>query len=117
MRILYNFKGNLGKSEQIVGTSNISEFDRPTILKKMCAKGDLGSEEKCTITKLLGIGQSTLKIEKHLGRDHRNNNIPRLFLSFRWGSLGYINHFYRIDDRDDKLSRSNNGITESGAVQ
>ena len=31
--ILYNFKGYLRKSEQITGTSsNISEFDRPTIL-------------------------------------------------------------------------------------
>ena len=39
--------------------------------KKMCPKCDLGSDEKCTITKLLGIGRSTLEIAKHLGRDHR----------------------------------------------
>ena len=38
----------------------------------MGAKGDLGSEEKCTITKLLGKGRSTLEIAKYLGRDHRN---------------------------------------------
>ena len=25
-----------------------------------------------------------------------------------------INHFYRIDDRDDELSRPSNGIIESG---
>ena len=32
MRILYNFKGYLGKSEQMVGiSSNGSEFDRPTM--------------------------------------------------------------------------------------
>ena len=37
---------------------------------KMGAKGDLGSEKKCKITKLLGIGRSTLEIAKHLGRDH-----------------------------------------------
>ena len=75
---LYNFKGYLLKSEQIAGTSsNISEFDRPTILSsegdtnKMDAKGDLGSEDKCTITKLLGIGPSTLEIAKDFGSDHR----------------------------------------------
>ena len=28
-------------------------------------------------------------------------------------SLGHINHFYRIADRDDELSRSSNGIIES----
>ena len=72
MRILYNFKGYLRKSEQIVGTSlNIPEFDSHTILsKKIGAKCDLGSEEKCTITKLLAIGRSTSEIAKHLGRDH-----------------------------------------------
>ena len=26
---------------------------------------------------------------------------------------GHINHFYRIDDRDDELSRSSDGIIES----
>ena len=78
IRILHNFKWYLPKSEQIVGnSSNISEFNSPTIFsnegdaKKVGAKGDLGSEEKCTITKLLGMGQSTLEIPKHLGRDHR----------------------------------------------
>ena len=66
MLILHNFKGYLRKLEEIVGTSsNISEFDRPTILG---AKGDLGSEERCTITKLLCIGRLTLEIASILQR-------------------------------------------------
>ena len=34
----------------------------------------------------------------------------------KWGSqsgLGHINHFYRIDDRDDEFSRSSDFIIES----
>ena len=30
---------------------------------------------------------------------------------------GHIKHFYRIDERDDELSRSSNGIIENWAVQ
>ena len=45
------------------------------------------------------------------------SNIPRLFPSFKEGQscLGHINHFYRIDDRDDELSRSSDSIIESGS--
>ena len=39
---------------------------------------------------------------------NRSNNIQRLFPS---SCLGHINHFYRIDDRDE-LSRSSNGIID-----
>ena len=39
----------------------------------------------------------------------------RLFPSFKAGQscLGHINHFYRFDDRNDELSRSNDSIIES----
>ena len=39
------------------------------------------------------------------------NNIQRLFPSLSQGH----NNFYQIDDRDDELSRSSNGIIESGS--
>ena len=29
--------------------------------------------------------------------------------------IGHINHFYRIDDRDDELIRSSDSIIESGS--
>ena len=33
-----------------------------------------------------------------------------------YSCLGHINHFYRIDNRDDELSRSRNGSIESGSA-
>ena len=42
-----------------------------------------------------------------------NNNIPSLFPSL---SLRHINHFYRIEDKDDELSWSSIDIIESWQV-
>ena len=73
-------KGICGKAKKLYALQQISlnlavprYIKQLTILKarKMGAVGDLFSEEKCTITKLLGIGRSSLEITKHLGRDHR----------------------------------------------
>ena len=52
--------------------------------------------------------------QKWKNGSQRNNNIQRLFPSFKVGQscLGHSNHFYRIEDRDDELSRSSNGIIE-----